>query len=214
MRTRNGVVAVLACLAGIVLQEASAHSLAQEHEPPALIMMVDDKDRNDSVRLRYDVVGKSKPDRKGKSGKNKTEYVFGYFDAGAFSALDGKKGTVDFAGGATIDFAVAGKGSDGIFGTADDVYYRLSDAQDYADLYFRRPIVNGKSRTPPVAADYFGRLLIAWDTDLDGRTDLRVHLRARHYDGMMATPVPLPAAGLLFASGLVGLAMWRRRGER
>lgn len=219
MTTRRRVVsAVTAWFAAIGTQQASAHSLTYDSasEPPALVTMIDGKDRNESVSLRYDVVDwNGKHEKRGKHGKHESRYLFGYFEGGEFRALTGRKGTAQFAGGSMVDFALAGKGMDGIFGTGDDAYYRLSDAEDYADLYFRKPVWNGKSRAPAVEDDYFGKLMIAWDTDLDGKTDFRVHLRARsHYDGMAVTAVPLPAAGLLLASGLVGLAMWRRRSER
>lgn len=223
MKRRIGVGIVAAWLAVVGMQNASAYSLAHQNvnELPALVLVNDGKDRNDDVTLRYNVGGKNYKSANGKSGKHRkdgkhqTQYLFGYFDAGEFSALTGKKGKVSFADGSAVDFAIAEKGSDGIFGTGDDVYYRLSDAEDYADLYFRRPVGKGKWSASVFEDDYFGKLMIAWDTDLDGKTDLRVHLRTRgRYDGMAVTAVPLPAAGLLFASGLAGLAMLRRRRSR
>lgn len=160
------------------------------------VVIVDGKDRDATVHLHVKLKGNKRHD-----------FRFGYFDTSGFRPLTGwgDRTGVNIAGGSIVDFALVNKGADGSFGTSDDKYYRLSDAADYADLYYRRPIGAHKSRSPVVADPYYNRLLIAWDIDKDGARDISVMLRARGFDGLSPTAVPLPAAVWLLGSGLLAV---------
>jgi len=177
---------------------------------PGMVLMVDGKDRNASVKLkiRFDA-----PDR--------AAFDFGFMNHDAFVSITGSgrtRGNYTFAGGSLVDFTLRNWGADHQFGTADDLLYRLSDSAGYADQDYFVPITASKSRHPAVSDFYFRDLRLDWDLNRDGVADVRtwIDTRGGKYDGMMPAPmaVPLPATAWLFGSGLLALAATLRRGRR
>jgi PEP-CTERM motif len=149
-------------------------------------------------------------------GLRKSALQFGYMTGDAFTLVGsgrGKNRNIQLEANTSIDFAARSRGSDRIFGSADDVFYRLSDPAGYASQHYFDPIkttgANGQS-----SVDY-SKLIIAWDTNHDGIRDLTVMLQVRNKSGGMhyaaAVPVPVPAALWLFGSGLAGLFACTRR---
>lgn len=196
---------VFSLVVGGVLLVASSSVLATYIPPtllidqPGLVLMVDGKDHDSQVRLDIRVRA------------NSAGLDFGFMSGDSFSSLLGdccRKTDAAFAGGVMVDFAVRSQGG-------ENQIFRLSDLADYADQYYSGWIKPSNSRNPGVLDPYYSSLLMIWDLDHDGITDLRVTLNSRQpLDGLQfvpAAPVPLPAAAWLFGSGLVGLAALARR---
>jgi hypothetical protein len=94
---------------------------------PFKVLMVDGKDRdsNVSILVRLDT-------------PNRSAFDFGFIRNDSFLLITGKsrkQGDYTFAGGSIVDFALRSKGGDGLFGTADDSIYRLSDSAGYASQH-------------------------------------------------------------------------------
>lgn len=175
---------------------------------PATVLMIDGTDRNSNVSIR---VLLDTPDR--------SAFDFGFMSNNAFVVITGKsrtQGSYTFAGGSIIDFALRDKGADGLFGTSDDLIYRLSASSGYAAESYFAPINPAKSRHPVVTDSYFQDLTLNWDLNHDGIFDahVRLEIKGSKYDGMMPAPmtVSLPASYWLLGSGLaVGGITLRRR---
>jgi len=172
---------------------------------PGMVLMVDGKDRNASVKLKIRL---DAPDR--------AAFDFGFMNNDAFVSITrpGRtRGNYAFTGGSLVDFTLRNWGADRRFGTADDLFYRLSDSAGYAGQDYFSPIPTSKSRHPVVSDFYFQDLRLDWDLNRDGVADVRTWIDARggKYDGMMPAPmaVPLPATVWLFGSGLAVLGVTR-----
>ena len=72
-------------------------------------------------------------------------FDFGFMKESVYTRLQSiwrVPGNYHFVGGSTVDFTLRSKGADGIFGSADDDYFRLSDAADFVDqFYFGPPLI-------------------------------------------------------------------------
>ena len=175
---------------------------------PSEVLMVDGKDRNSTVSISVQLYA---PKRSG--------FDFGFMGSNGFSAITGgarQRGAYTFGGGAIVDFALRNKGADGLFGTADDLIYRLSDSAGYATQNYFSPVTATASRLPVVTGTYFRDLTLSWDTNLDGTIDARTLIQVSgRYDGMMPAPlaVSLPASSWLLGSGLalLGISIRRRK---
>jgi len=174
------------------------------------VLMVDGVDRNASVSLlaRLDTPARS-------------TFDFGFIRNDGFLSITGKsrkKGHYTFAGGSIVDFALRSKGGDGLFGTSDDLIYRLSDNAGYASQHYFAAIDPGKSHHPVVTEPYYQILSLDWDLNLDGLADAHALLKIRgsKYDGMMpaSVAVSLPSASWLLGSGLAVLGVTARRRKR
>jgi hypothetical protein len=177
---------------------------------PTQVLLVDGKDRDSHVTIsaRLDT-------------PNRSAFDFGFISNDNFLSITGKsrkKGDYTFVGGSIVDFALRNKGSDGIFGTADDLIYRLSDSAGYTSQHYFAAIDPAKSRHPVVTEPYYQNLSLSWDLNLDGLVDARVMLKvtSNKYDGMMPGPmaVSLPGASWLLGSGLAVLGVTVRRRKR
>jgi hypothetical protein len=201
---------ILAVCGGVALCHGAASYASSVHpalvvNDPGLVLMIDGKDKGMDVDIR--VRGGKKLFADG--------FDFGFMDGATYTPIQSSwcaSGDVNFTGGTVVDFALRNKGADGIFGTSDDSYFRLSDAGDYVDQFYFGPINPAKSRNPVTGETYYRRLVLAWDLDHDGKTDFSVVLKAgKSFDGMAPAPVPVPAAAWLFGSGFTAMALVVRR---
>lgn len=186
---------------------ARAHSVSIPSESlvnaASKVQLIDGIDRDSRVTIKAWL-----------DAPQRSVFDFGFMNDGLYVPMTGKshtRGGYTFAGGSVVDFALRDRGVDSLFGTPDDVVYRLSDSADYARQTYYKPVKSSKSRNPTVTQVYFRDLRLNWDLDLDGKPDVRTWLefkRGKH-DGMMPAPaaVPLPAALWLFGSGLLGLGL-------
>lgn len=179
---------------------------------PSEVLMIDGKDRNSRVKIRVQL-----------DAAEWCAYDFGFMDDGSYTSITGRakpRGGYTFMGGSVVDFALRNYGADRLFGTPDDLIYRLSDGADYAREIFFRPVEPSLSKNPSLTQKYFRDLRLGWDLDLDGKSDVYswLEIKRGEYDGMMpvpaAAPVPVPGAVWFFGSGLLGLALVARRAER
>ncbi|HUJ79725.1 MAG TPA: PEP-CTERM sorting domain-containing protein [Nitrospiria bacterium] len=115
-------------------------------------------------------------------------------------------GTYTFSGSDLVNFALES--------TSTNTVYTIADPANYATQIYSNPIDPSHSVNPVVTTPYYNTLLLDWnlmgggyDPSIDPMLTLTQAINP--YDGM-APVVPLPAAMLLFGSGLLGLAGWRR----
>lgn len=176
---------------------------------PLPVLMIDGADRNSSVKIKVRV------DYPKKSG-----FDLGFVNDGLYVPITGKsrvRSSYTFTGGTVVDFALRNWGLDHLFGTADDLVYRLSDSAGYAAQYYSAAKPS-KSRHPKTPAGDFQELRLDWDLDRDGKTDIEtwVDVKRGRYDAMApaAAPVPVPSTMWFFGSGLLalGAALKRRTG--
>lgn len=170
---------------------------------PGLAMIIDGSDLGDRVST-FNIDGTL----------GLSTYDFGFIDApsGGFIPITlgpvrpvSAFGSYRFDGGVLVDFALRE--------TASGLIYSMADPLDYADQIYLNPIDPAHSVNPSVSYTYYSSLLLEWDLDLNGVMDVGYTLTTAQdsFDGLAPAPVPIPAAFILFGSGLAGLGvMWKR----
>jgi len=116
-------------------------------------------------------------------------------------------GTYTFSGGDLVNFALES--------TSTNTIYTIADPANYATQLYYNPIDPSHSVNPVVTTPYYNTLLLEWNLmggSFDPTIDpmLTLTQAINPFDGMAPAVVPLPASVLLFGSGLLGLAGWRR----
>ncbi len=202
-----------AVIGGFYYSDAQASSVSPSElfiNDPSRVLMVDGADRHSTVSIRVKL---DTPDR--------SAFDFGFMNNDVYIPIMGKsrkKGGDIFAGGSIVDFALRNNGADGLFGTSDDLIYRLSDNAGYAAQHYFAPIDPAQSRNPAITDSYFRDLGLNWDLNLDGTIDARTQLQIRgsRFDGMTPAPmaVSLPTTSWLLGSGLAMLGVTVRRRKR
>lgn len=209
-------------LGGFSLSPAQASSVPLSElyiNDPLKVQMVDGADRDSGVSIRFWL-----------STPSRAAFDFGFMDNDSYTSITGRsrtQGRYTFAGGALVDFALRNYGSDGLFGTSDDLIYRISDSAGYAQQRYFAPIDPTRSSNPGVTQTYYQDLSLNWDLNLDGLfvAHTLIEFKKSKFDGMMPatvtgsgpvpsevpTAVPVPATLWLFGSGLLGLAATVRR---
>lgn len=145
-------------------------------------------------------------------------YDFGFMDGSTFTGIamqpigpDSFFGTYSFMGGSLVNFALRD--------ITTNTVYTIMDPSLYAVQIYTGPIDSSHAVNPPVTSDYYRTLTLAWDLtgwdinaygfDPSNCPTLTITYALNPYDGV-APAVPLPASVVLFATGLFGLAGWRR----
>jgi hypothetical protein len=168
--------------------------------------MVDGRDCNDTVKIKAWL-----------DSPTRSAFDFGFVDDGLYVSIMNRNRTMGayvFSGSAIADFALRNSGTDRLFGTFDDLIYRLSDRAGYARQHYFAPIKHRSPVKPGNMPNSFQDLRLNWDLDLDRRLDAHtlIEFKGSRFDGMLPVPaaVPGPAAMWLFGSGLMGLAFMGR----
>lgn len=196
-------------LGALGVQPAQAALVVNEPNP---VLMVDGKDNKSTVGLiGLDLTGLP------------AGYDFGFMEGEVFvpmalrtpSAHRTRRpasfhGFYVFEGGSSINFALRYDPTGAI--------YTMSDPADYVSQLYSRPVTSFQMSNQAVVSPSYRTLTLDWQIngsgfDALGTQGLIITLHTlRRFDGMApdAAPVNLPASILLFSSGLVGLAAWRR----
>lgn len=168
---------------------------------PGFVMIIDGTDPGDNVgTFNIDATVQIR------------EYDFGFVDESGFTPIALRPagpasvfGSYRFEGGTLVNFALRSNSS--------GLIYSITDPVDYADQLYLAPIDPSNSVNPPVSFTYYNSLLLEWDLDLNGVTDVGYTLTTANdpFDGLAPAPVPLPPSFLLFGSGLAGFGVtWKR----
>jgi hypothetical protein len=142
-------------------------------------------------------------------------YDFGFVDNGVFIPIALSPtgpaswfGTYQFLGGSWINFALRYHSSGNI--------YSIANPADYANQLYLNPIDPSHSMNPVVSSTYYNTLVLEWDLNGNGfnpfyDAGITITQALNPYDGMAPAPVPIPAAILLFGTGLMSIFGLSRR---
>ncbi len=122
--------------------------------------MVDGTDNNSNVSIRFWL-----------SAPSRAAFDFGFMDDSAYVSITNEsrtQGQYSFLGGNIVDFALRNFGSDGLFGTSDDMLYRISDSAGYAQQHYFASINPSNASSPGVTQTYFQDLSLNCDLNLNG----------------------------------------------
>lgn len=169
---------------------------------PLPVLMVDGADKNTDVRINIQL-----------ESLRRSSFDFGFVKDGSYIPIASHMRVHEsykFIAGDVVDFAIRNWGSDHVFGTTDDLVYRLSDSAGYARQYYFGLVGSAGSRDSKAAQSDYRELRIDWDVDRDGKADVEtwIGVKRHGHDGITpaAAPVPVPSAMWLFGSGLLSLA--------
>lgn len=200
MRIRHSVVWSALLICGVMLGGAGLASAQVRVDGPGLALIVDGIDQGPNEKtFNIDLT------------LPVARYNFGFVDEIGFTAftlthMGGGSfvGRYTFAGGELVNFALRDNVTGSIYGIADPF--------DYADQIYFGAIDPSYSAKPVVTFPYYSSLVLEWDLDRNGfnplsDAGLTLTHAASTYDGLapMAAAVPIPAAVLLFSTGLVGM---------
>jgi hypothetical protein len=197
--------AFLILFAGILwLGIQSGQAVAALVDGPGLVLIIDGTDADTGVgTFNIDATMPS------------ANYDLGFVDNGIFTPIallpkgpSSWFGTYEFTGGSLINFALRYHSSGTIFS--------ILDPADYADQKYLNPIDPSHSMNPVVSSTYYNTLVLEWDLNGNGFNPLydagiTITQALDQYDGMAPAAVPIPAAILLFGTGLVGLVGMSRQ---